>query len=346
MSTVQSILLTAAGWGGDAMKPKLLSLCEIPDREALARIGTLYDITVQPIADEGSLAAAIPGYEALIVPFTPQMLVGKQVIDAATDLKLIASSYGGTRQNIADLYALEKGVTIVHTGASRERPMAEYTLALVLSSLLRIHCYHADMTRGGEAWPRMKYPRTRILHNRPVAIVGYGRIGSAIAALFRCFTDRIAVVSRHMTVPEAQNAGLLKMELTEAFAKNEIIILAGGSNAETFHMIGPEQFAAMQENALFVNIARGRMVDQAAAIEAARTKNIFLALDVFENEPLEADSPLRKMDRVLLTPHRANNSIEFEERWQCLAGELECFVRGGVPESALTMERAKAMSES
>ena len=136
------------------------------------------------------------------------------------------------------------------------------------------------------------------------------------------------------------------MELTEAFAGNEIIILAGGSNAETFHMIGAEQFAAMREDALFVNIARGKMVDQAAMIAAAESKNIFLALDVFENEPLEADSPLRKLDRVLLTPHRANNSIEFEERWKCLAGELECFAAGGVPESALTIDRAKVMSES
>lgn len=328
------------------MKPKLLSLCEIADAGAFARIEALFDVTVVKITDEAELAAAIPGYEALIVPFTASMLVSERVIDAAPGLKLIASSYGGTRQNIADIYALEKGITVIHTGASRERPMAEYTLALVLSSLLRINCYHADMTLGGEVWPRMKYPRTRILHNRPVAVIGYGRIGRAVVSLFRCFTDRIAVVSRHMTAEEARSAGLVKMELTEAFAGNEIIILAGGSNAETFHMIGAEQFAAMREDALFVNIARGKMVDQAAMIAAAESKNIFLALDVFENEPLEADSPLRKLDRVLLTPHRANNSIEFEERWKCLAGELECFAAGGVPESALTIDRAKVMSES
>ncbi len=328
------------------MKPKLLSLCEIADAGAFARIEALFDVTVVKITDEAELAAAIPGYEALIVPFTASMLVSERVIDAAPGLKLIASSYGGTRQNIADIYALEKGITVIHTGASRERPMAEYTLALVLSSLLRINCYHADMTLGGEVWPRMKYPRTRILHNRPVAVIGYGRIGRAVVSLFRCFTDRIAVVSRHMTAEEARSAGLVKMELTETFAGNEIVILAGGSNAETFHMIGAEQFAAMREDALFVNIARGKMVDQAAMIAAAESKNIFLALDVFENEPLEADSPLRKLDRVLLTPHRANNSIEFEERWKCLAGELECFAAGGVPESALTVDRAKVMSES
>jgi D-3-phosphoglycerate dehydrogenase len=73
---------------------------------------------------------------------------------------------------------------------------------------------------------------------------------------------------------------------------------------------------------------------------------IYLALDVFENEPLEEDSPLRKNDRVLITPHRANNSIEFEERWQCLAEEIEKFFKGETPDSALTFERARMMSES
>ncbi len=328
------------------MKPKLLSLCEIADPVALARIEAIYDVSVQPIKDANTLATQIPGYEALIVPFTAEMLVSKQVIDAGTNLKIIASSYGGTRQNIEDIYAIKKGLTVIHTGASRERPVAEYTLALVLSSLLRIHSYHTDMTVGGEAWPRMKYPRTRILNNRKVAVIGYGRIGKAITNLFRCFTDQIAVVSKHLSAEQAASEKLIKQELTEAFAKNEIIILAGGSNAETFHLVGTEQFTAMPENALFVNIARGKMVDQAAMIAVAQSKNIFLALDVFENEPLEENSPLRKMDRVLITPHRANNSIEFEERWKCLANELECYARGEVPDSALTIERAKTMSES
>ena len=147
-------------------------------------------------------------------------------------------------------------------------------------------------------------------------------------------------------IPVCTYKKTVKQELDEAFAKNEIIILAGGSNAETFHMVGAKQFAEMQDGALFVNIARGKMVDQAAMIAAAQSRNIFLALDVFENEPLEADSPLRTLSNAIITPHRANNSIEFEERWDCLAGQIEAFARGEVPESALTHERARVMSES
>ena len=325
---------------------KILALTEIADPAAAAEISRYCDVTVKKLTDEAAVLAEISDYEGVIVPYSANMLISEAVIDAAPELKLIASTYGGTRQNIADLYAIRKGITVIHTGASRERPMAEYTLGLVLASLLRIADYHADMTRGNEAWPRMKYPRTRILHGRKAAVIGCGRIGKAILSLLGCFTENLAVVSNHLTAEEAAKLGAVKMELVEAFAQNEVIILSGGNNPSTFHQIGAEAFAAMQKDALFVNIARGQMVDEAAMIRAAQEKEIFLALDVFETEPLPADSPLRKLDRVLLTPHRANNSIEFEERWSCLAKEIACFAGGGVPDSALTEARAMVMSES
>lgn len=326
-------------------KLQLLSLGKIADPEARARIAAICDIVETDDISEAGLLARIAGFDAVIVPFTSSMLVTRKVIAAAPRLRLIASSYGGTRQNIEDLYALSKGITVIHTGASRERPMAEYTLGLILSSLLRIHSYHHDMV-SGEAWPRFKYPRTRILSGRSAAVVGYGRIGGAIAAMLKNFTSDVRVVSRHLPDAEAAAAGVLKTSLDDAFSTCEIIVLAGGSTAETYHMIGARQFERMRENALFVNIARGKMVDEAAMIEAVNTRPIFLALDVFEVEPLPADSPLRRNDRVLLTPHRANNSIEFEERWKCLADELERFAAGVRPESALTPERAAVMSES
>ena len=326
-------------------KIKLLSLGKIADETARARIVALCDITETDKISEEALWKEIAPYEAVIVPFTAQMLVSERVIDAAPRLRLIASTYGGVRQNIADLYALRKGITVIHTGASREQPMAEYTLALTLASLLRIHNYHHDMV-SGEAWPRFKYPRTRILSNRRVAVIGYGRIGGAIVRLFRGFTPEISVVSRHLSDADAAKAGIRKISLDEAFRYHEIIILASGSNSKTYHMIGRRQFELMQPQALFVNIARGRIVDEKAMTEVAADKEIFLALDVFEEEPLPAASPLRSNERALLTPHRANNSIEFEQRWSCLADDIERFAEGGKPDSALTIERAEAMSES
>jgi phosphoglycerate dehydrogenase-like enzyme len=325
-------------------KPKILFACTIADVDAKARMANYADI-IEMDKDPEAILQHIPGKTGLIVPYTPDKLVTREVIDRGTDLQLIGTTYGGVRQNVDEEYALEKGLTVIHTGPSRQRPMAEYTLALVLSSLLQIHNYHHDM-RSGDAWPRFKYPRTRILHQRPVGIIGMGMIGQAIADLFKCFTSDIRVYSRHLSDADANAQGLQKLPLDEIFHQCEVIILAGGYTPETHHMIKKSHFDAMQENALFVNIARGQMVDEQAMIEAVRNKPIYLALDVFETEPLAADSPLRNSDRVLITPHRANNAIEFEQRWQCLAEEIERFFTGKTPESALSPDRAKVMSSS
>ncbi|EIQ01800.1 phosphoglycerate dehydrogenase-like oxidoreductase [Opitutaceae bacterium TAV1] len=328
---------------------KILFACTIEDPSARARIEKVTTLVEAPEAGtpEKILAAAVREHaEAIIVPFTAQHLITREVIDGLPGLKLIGSTYGGVRQNIDELHALAKGLCVIHTGPTRVRPMAEYTLALALTALTRIANYHHCM-RSGEAWPRMKFGRTRILHNRKVGVIGFGWIGKGIAELFRQFSDHVVVHSEHSTEAALREQGFRKAaSLLSLFAECEVIILAGGHNPRTHHMIRREHFEAMADEALFINIARGKMVRQEDMIAVVEKKNILLALDVFEEEPLEADSPLRRNDRVLLAPHRANAPREFEQRWQFLADELERFARGERPLTALNVDRAKVMSES
>ncbi len=327
------------------MKPKILFGCKVADDEARQRLLKHADLTELETCTEDSLLANIAGHEAVIVPYTPEVVITQKVIDAGDSLKLVGTTYGGTRQSIDDVYAIEKGLHVIHTGPTRPRPMAEYTLGLVLSSLLEIHNYHHHMN-SAEPWPRFKYPRSRILHNRRVGIIGFGLIGRGIYDLFRLFTDDIWVRSGHMSEEEAAKLNVTRAGMEEIFSECEIIILSGGHTAETTHLVGAEHFARMGERALFVNIARGKMVDEAAMAEAAATRNIHLALDVFEEEPLPEHSPLRGRDNVLLTPHRANNPIEFEQRWDFLADEFDRYFRGEKPQTSLTLDRVKTMSES
>jgi phosphoglycerate dehydrogenase-like enzyme len=133
--------------------------------------------------------------------------VTEKVIDAGKNLKIIGTTYGGTRQGIADAYAVEKGLTVIHTGATRPRPMAEYTLGLALSSLMQMHTYHHYM-KGEDPWPRFRLGRTRILQDRKVGIIGFGRIGKGIFDIFRLFTSDISVQSGHMSPREAIEVGV------------------------------------------------------------------------------------------------------------------------------------------
>jgi len=326
-------------------KPRFLFPCEIADPDAKARIEQYVEVIEIAEATEPAILANLEGVEGLIVPYTKEKVITRQVIDRGSSLKIVGTTYGGTRQNVDDEYAVERGLTVIHTGASRPRPMAEFTLGLILSSLMHIHHYHHDM-RSGDAWPRFKYPRGRILQNRAVGIIGLGLIGEGILELLRPFTSRLFVHSRHLSRADAEAKGIENLGLDALFAACEVVVLAGGYTPDTHHMIRKSHFERMQPGALFVNIARGKMVHEQEMIEAAAQREIYLALDVFEDEPLAADSPLRRSDRVLLVPHRGNNAIEFEDRWQCLADEIERYYTGKRPESALTVERLRVMSES
>lgn len=328
------------------IKPKLLFGCKIADEKAKERIEKFAYVQELEVCSEASLLEHIDGKVGLIVPYTSEVVVTREVLDAGSDLKLVGTTYGGTRQSIDDIYALEKALCVVHTGPTRARPMAEYTLGLVLSSLLEIHNYHHHMVSKDDSWPRSRYPRSRILHKRRVGVIGFGLIGRGICELFRHFTDDILVKSNHLSDDRAAELGVQRASISAIFGTCEIIILAGGHTDATTHLVGAPEFGLMQERALFVNIARGKMVDEAAMCATAKAKNIYLALDVFEEEPLADSSPLRELENVLLTPHRANNPIEFEQRWQFLADELERFFRGEKPQTALTLGRARVMSES
>jgi len=327
------------------MKPEFLFMCKITDAKAKERMQKYINITEVEKTDVKSLMDNVQGKEGIIVAYTEHKLITKEVIDSAKALKLVGTTYGGTRQNVEDEYAIEKGLTVIHTGASRPKPMAEYALGLILSSLMYIHNYNHYM-KSGEAWPRFKYGRSRSLSNRKVGVIGLGLIGKEMVNLLKCFTKDIVVHSSHLSKEEEENLGVRNVSLNQVFEESEVIILTGGSNSKTYHMIGREQFECMNKEAVFVNIARGMMVNQKEMIDVVHEKEIYLALDVFEEEPLEEDSPLRNNDRVLITPHRANNSIEFEERWECLADEIELFYTGQIPKSKLSIERARAMSES
>jgi phosphoglycerate dehydrogenase-like enzyme len=327
-------------------KMKILFACKIADEQAKARMEETFDLIEVEAADEATLLQYADKVEGIIIPFTKNVIVTEKVIDAGKNLKFIGTTYGGTRQGIADAYAVEKGLTVIHTGATRPRPMAEYTLGLALSSLMQMHTYHHYM-KGEDPWPRFRLGRTRILQDRKVGIIGFGRIGKGIFDIFRLFTSDISVQSGHMSPREAKELGVELKSVDQVFESCEIIILAGGYTEKTYHMIQYEHFMKMQKDAHFINIARGKMVDEKGMVKALEERDDFyLALDVFEEEPLPEDSPLRKSDKVLMTPHRANNSMEFEERWQCLADELELFAGGNRPESALNAERIQFMSES
>jgi D-2-hydroxyacid dehydrogenase (NADP+) len=174
------------------------------------------------------------------------------------------------------------------------RPVAEHALALMLAGTRRLHEFARART-----WTR---PPIAELAGATVLVIGTGSIGRALIELLEPLRVDVLAVTRH------GRAGTLPVErLGEALPRAGFVVLAAPATAETRHLIGADELAAMREDAWLVNVSRGSLVDTDALVAALAEGSITgAALDVTDPEPLPDGHPLWSEPRALITPHVAN----------------------------------------
>jgi len=193
----------------------------------------------------------------------------------------------------------------------------------------------ANMVRGGQ-WSRNIGPAHfgTDVHGKTLGIIGMGRIGEALAQRGH-FGFGMPVIyhsqSRKPAVEERFAAQYRSLE--ELLQQADFICLTLPLTAQTERLIGAEQFALMRPESIFINISRGKVVDEAAMIEALRSKRIRAAgLDVFEREPLNHDSPLLQLSNVVATPHMGSATHETREAMaRCAVENLLAALNGQRP---------------
>lgn len=284
-----------------------------------------------------------PETELLVIPWTPDPLVTETVIDSFPFLKAVISTYGGVKRNVAVDYALRRGVRLTCTGAVRARSVAEFTMALMMDGLLFVSRTHHDM-RSGERFPRYGY--TRELTGQTVGIVGFGAVTRELITMLKPFNNAILVYSEHASTDTVTEWGANKVTLTDLAAGSDVVVLLTGLTEKTYQMIDGAFLSSMKEGALLVNTARGKLIDETSLIAELRSRRMFAALDVFEEEPLALDSPLRSMDNVVVTAHSANSTREMDVgRWRFALSELRRYVTDGHFTGELDAEHIARMSD-
>lgn len=213
----------------------------------------------------------------------------------------------------------DSNITVTTAVGINTTPIGEY----VFGSMLMFNRTWPEMVRLQErhVWPRSAawYKLGgRELAGQTLGIVGLGSIGRRVAQLGRAFGMRILATRR--TVQEGvQDPDVDQLypnaELHEMLSKSDYVVLSVPLTQETHHLIGEAELRAMQPHAYLVNVARGRVIDEQALIRALREGWIAGAgLDVTEEEPLSADSPLYTMSNVIITPHISGTSVKYDER--------------------------------
>ncbi|CAH1982890.1 unnamed protein product [Acanthoscelides obtectus] len=203
--------------------------------------------------------------------------------------------------------------------------------SLLVYCIFQIHLvklYHL-ITHIGNEWDRLHYQWIlgQDINNSTVGIVGFGGIGQAIAKRLKGFEVRQILYTGHREKPEGKSLGAKFVSLDTLLRDSDYVIICAPLTKDTEDMCNEEFFSKMKKTAVFVNISRGRVVDQPALIKALKTGTIFAAgLDVMTPEPLPPDHELLKLPNIVLTPHRGIATVETENTMALLAAKniLKC----------------------
>ena len=254
-----------------------------------------------------------------------------ELLERAPRLTFIQSISAGTDQY--SRAALEAaGVRLASAQGSNERAVAEHAIALILACARKIGEARDNQRR--HHWRGMLgdiAQREDELGGKTLVIVGLGRIGSRVAALARAFDMNVIGVKRDaVSGDNAADRVVPQAQLLDVLPEADYVALTCPLTAATEKLIDATALRAMKPSAYLVNVARGRVVDEAALTEAVREHRIAgAALDCVEDEPLPDSSPLWDMANVLITPHTAGETRRYEDNViGCLLENLERQWRG------------------
>jgi phosphoglycerate dehydrogenase-like enzyme len=261
-------------------------------------------------------------------------------IGGESGLRYFAYLAGSIRKKVPREH-LVAGLEVTNWGNSISRTISECGLLLILSTMRRASYWNVAMHRDG-AWKEGLKTVTQSLYERRVGIHGFGNIAQQMVPLLKPFGVSIATYSP--SVPDAllQEFGVARADTLEAlFAENEVIVELAAYHERNHHIVTEDLLRSIPPGGSLVNIGRGAVIDEAALIRVARDRreDLQIALDVYENEPLAEDSPLRGMPNVALLPHIAGPT---KDR-RCDSGSqavdyLERFARGERLDHTITPE--------
>ncbi|MDB5326175.1 MAG: hypothetical protein JWM57_1744 [Phycisphaerales bacterium] len=268
-----------------------------------------------------------------------------EVLEAAGRLKLISHSAGSIKFMLPDA-ALSRGFAVTTVAAAMGPAVAEMCLLLTLMSLRPIYRLDAGMKRG-EPWSALKpLGSGDELATQRVGVVGAGNTGRHFVRMLRGLGVETRVFDPYLTAERAAAMDVDRADnLDELLTTCRVIALHAPATPQTHHMIGRRELAMLADGAVLVNTARSALIDTDALITELRRNRISAALDVFDEEPLPADSPLRTLPNLIVTPHVSSHTRgTYVRQGDLVVDEIERFVRGDAPRYAVTPDMLATMA--
>lgn len=261
---------------------------------------------------EEEVIAAIGDSEICVSQMIP---ITRRVLEAAPGLRLVCITRGGP-VNVNLEEARLRGVTVCTSPGRNADATAEHTVALLMSAARRIPARTAEIENG--VWRGDYYRYDQVgpeISGSTVGLVGYGAVGSRVARILVAMGARVLVHDPYVDAASLPEGVSLGDGLDDVLSRSSVLSLHARLTPESRGMIGARELALLPDRAVVVNAARGALLDEAALADSLSSGHLFAAgLDVYDSEPLAADSPLRSAPNLVMTPHLAGATRRTADR--------------------------------
>jgi D-3-phosphoglycerate dehydrogenase len=274
-----------------------------------------------------ALKRLVADADAVITQFAP---INAEVIGAMQRAKVIVR-YGIGYDNVEVKAARERGIPVCNIPDYCIDEVADHTLAFILGVTRQVvpNTLHVREGKWGLA---TSLDQMRTLRDQTVGIVGFGRIGREVASRLAPFKSRRLVFDAFVPTEVVRNAGCDPVSLDDLLAQSDIVTLHCPSTPQTKKLLNEESLGRMKQGSVVVNLGRGDLIDSESLIAALQSGRIVAAaLDVFEQEPLPPENPLRFMPNVITASHIASASPKSVKTLRETAAKIAIMAVRGEP---------------
>jgi len=276
--------------------------------EDLARLEKVAKVTRRPDLRKGGEDELIEALQAadadILLTCWQAPKVTVKVHQAHPKLAYICHTAGELKHYV-EREVLEDGMIVTNWGNATSHSTAEGALAMTLALLRNYHNMPYWMRRDGLYW-ETPGPDDEGLFQQRVGLHGLGAIAQEYVKLIAPFNCRVSAFSPHCPDAVFEELGVKRAEsLEDLYGSNRIISCHAARRPDTYHIVDARLLALIEDGGCFINTGRGAVVDEDALVAELKTGRIRAALDVYEEEPLPADHPLRFLDNCMVVPHRA-----------------------------------------
>jgi D-3-phosphoglycerate dehydrogenase len=290
--------------------PKVLIADAISQRgvDELCRDGAI-GAAVKTGLSEKELVDLIPDFSGLVVRSQTKVTAG--VLNAATKLRVVGRAGVGV-DNVDVETATRRGIIVLNAPGGNTVSTAEHAFSLLLSAARKIP--QADANVRSKHWDKKNFEGVE-LYNKTLGVIGMGRIGSELSRRAIAFGMRVIAYDPYLSATRARSLQVeLVDELDDLLTSADFISLHTPLTTETRHILDAAQLQKTKCGVRIINCARGGLIDENALLKALQDGHVAgAALDVFETEPLPAESPLRGAPNLVLTPHLGASTAEAQE---------------------------------